>query len=201
MLQKFRSLIILNYILLNMIKNKSSKKILAKLNRAWLIQWTFMSDNENERLKKIGINEKIIGVVSARKKFDEIYDITLNIYAQSKARFSEKISFAHYLNGKENKERFCKLNGPIYTHYTSAVYDNLVKYYSTNSKKHNQLKEKWKNYSEFICIGYNPGLLTEKVYNIKVYESNNNEIIEYDKKLTTGKLKKKKYEFRKNCRF
>jgi len=178
-------------------QKKVSEEISIELDKAWLVQWTFMSEQEEQKLKESGIDEKIIGIINSRKSFKKIYDLAIDIYAQNRATFLEKVSFMHYAKGEKNKKRFCKLSGPINTHYKSAVYQKII---SLDDPKlvDTKLLKKWERHSEYVTIGYNPGLLIEKVYNIKVYEKNNGpEIIEYDKKLANGKLKRKKYEFKK----
>ncbi len=179
------------------------KELLIDINQVWLVQWTFMSEKEDEDLRKFGINEKIVDVVSVRRSFDDIINMARDIYARNQATFSEKVDFAHYVNGVTHKEKFCELSGPISTHYKSTAYRNLMNCSDITSKECTEFLEEWKKHSEYVQIGYNPGLKIEKVYNLKVFNLKmhkddwGHEIVEWNKKIISGGFKKERYEFDK----
>ena len=51
-------------------------KKLGEMKKAWLVRWGCHAQNEDECLKRLGIEEKIVDVISIRKDFDkQIVDI------------------------------------------------------------------------------------------------------------------------------
>jgi hypothetical protein len=180
-------------------KNNWPIKKLDEMKKAWIVHWGFHSQDENKSLKKIGIENKIIDIISVRKKFDEIVDIAKEIYMREMLSISEKIYIANYNRGKERRVNFLK-NIPIFTHYKSKLYKDLIKETENNiqSKKASELREKWSKYTEYIIIGHNPYLKICKVFNLVVSEDEQGcEILEWDYKMRNGNTKHIKYEIKK----
>ena len=175
-------------------------KKLGKMKKAWLVQWGFHAQNEDERLKQSGIKEKIIDVISIRKDFNKIAEVAKEIYKREMLSFSEKIYLENYSLGEKRKKEFFGGSVPIFTHYQSDVYRNLMK--TINEKglddlKVKDLSNKWSKYPQYIIIGHNPYLKIIKVFNLSISkDKNGNEIMEWDRPLVNGSFKREKYEYK-----
>lgn len=176
-------------------------KKLGTMKKAWLVQWGCHAQNEDECLKRSGIKEKIVDVISVRKDFDKyIAEIARDIYKGEMLSFSEKIHLSDYTKGEKRKKEFFGGSIPVFTHYQSDVYRNLMR--TINDKgfdnpKVKELSDKWSKYPQYIIVGHNPYLEIVKVFNLSVFEDENgNEVMEWDRPLANGNLKKEKYEFK-----
>jgi len=182
-------------------KQYSTRKI-GIMKKAWLVQWGCHGQNEDECLKQSGISEKIIDVITARKDFDKIVEVAKDIYKSERLSFSEKIFLSNYLLGEKRKKEFFGGSTPVFTHYQSDLYRNLMKAINDkglNSQKVKDLSIKWSNYPQYVIVGHNPYLEIIKVFNLSVYEDKDGgEIIEWNRPLANGTLKREKYEFNKN---
>lgn len=177
-------------------------KKLGAMKKAWLVQWGCHTQNEDECLKQSGIDKKVIDIISVRKDFDkQIIEIAKDIYKREMLSFSEKISLSNYSNGEKRSKEFFGGTIPVFTHYQSGLYRNLMKTINEkglDDKKVKELFEKWSKYSQYITVGYNPYLEIRKIFNLFVYQSDNgNEVIEWDCQLADGSLKREKYECKK----
>ena len=170
------------------------------MKKVWLVRWGFHDQNEDECLKRLGIKEKVVDVISVRKSFSYITEIAKDIYKRERLSFSEKISLSNYSNSEKVKREFFSGAVPVFTHYTSDLYRDFVK--ATNEKGLNnaevkELLDKWSKGPEYITVGHNPYLEIIKVYNLSLYQINNgNEVIEWDCPLTDGSFEREKYEFK-----
>lgn len=173
-------------------------KKLSEMKKAWLVQWGCHGLNEDEYLKRAGIKEKIIDVISIRKDFDNIVEIAKDIYKREILSFSEKIYLSNYSLAKKRRKEFFGVSVPVFTHYQSDLYRNLIKATNDNglgSAKTKEFHGKWIRYPNYILVGHNPYLEIIKVFNLRVYESKDgNEILEWDRPLADGSLKREKYE-------
>ncbi len=181
--------------------NNQTKK-LGETKKAWLVRWGCYDQNEDECLKRSGINEKVVDVICVRKDFDKyIVEIAKDIYKREMLSFSEKISLSNYSNGEKRRKEFFGGAVPVFTHYQSDLYRNLMKAINENGlddKKVKNLSEKWSKYPQYITVGHNPYLEIIKVFNLSVSKSDNgNEVIEWDCPLADGSLKREKYECKK----
>ncbi len=173
-----------------MLKKFGAKKI-------WLVLWGCHTQNEDACLKQSGIKKKLIDVISIRKDFDVITEIAIDIYMREILSFSEKVYLSNYTKGARRKKEFFGGSVPVFTHYQSDLYRELIKDSGLNSKKSEELRKKWIKQPEYIVVGHNPYLEIVKVFNFLVYESENgNEIIEWNRPLVDGRFKKEKYEFK-----
>lgn len=177
-------------------KNNSQNKTKC-LKSAWLIQWECHGQNENKCLKQFGIKEKIVDILSTRKDFDKVVEIAKDIYRKERASLSEKIYFAAYKNGWECEKEFFNMV-PLFTHYQCGLYRNLIRSIEENgleNEKTRKLQEKWVKYPQYVVIGHNPYLEIIKVFNLSVQSNNlTKEILEWDRPLADGSLKREKYE-------
>ncbi len=169
---------------------------------AWLVQWGCHAQNENDCLKRSGIDEKVIDIISARKDFvKQIIETAKDIYRQKILSFSEKVYLSNYSLGEKRKREFFGGSVPVFTHYQSDLYRKLMRAISDkglNDKEVMELSEKWSKYPQYITVGHNPYLEIRKVFNLSVYRNNNgNEVIEWDYQLADGNTKKEKYECKK----
>ncbi|MCX6813507.1 MAG: hypothetical protein NTV77_03480 [Candidatus Azambacteria bacterium] len=61
-----------------------------------------------------------------------------------------------------------------------------------------ELFSRWSKSPQYIIVGHNPYLEIIKVFNLSVYEDKNgSEVIEWDRPLANGDLKREKYEHNK----
>lgn len=177
-------------------------KKLGEMKKAWLVQWGCHAQNEDECLKRSGIKEKIVDVISIRKDFDkQIVDIAKDIYKREMLSFSEKISLSNYSNGEKWRKEFFGEVVPVFTHYQSNLYRNLMKATQEKGLEHQDTKrllDQWRKYPIYITIGHNPYLEISKIFNMSVSKNDNgNEVIEWDCPLADGSSKREKYEFKK----
>ena len=178
---------------------RSTKK-LGEMKMAWLVRWGCHSQDEDECLRRSEIKQKIVDVISVRKDFDKhIVEIARDIYKQKMLSFSEKVSLSNYSNGEKQKKEFSGGTVPIFTHYQSDLYRNLMK--ATQEKglddiETKKLLEQWSKYPQYITVGHNPYLEIRKVFNLSVYRDGN-EVIEWDFPLADGSFKREKYECKK----
>jgi len=182
-------------------KNQYLKKI-GIMKKAWLVQWGYHAQNENEYLKQSGIEEKVIDVISVRKDFDkQIIEIAKDIYKRKMLSFSEKIYLENYSMGKKRKKDFFSGSIPVFTHYQSGLYRNLMRTINDKglgSPRVKALSDKWSKYPQYIIVGHNPYLEIIKVFNLSISEDKNgNEIMEWDRPLANGSLKREKYEYKR----
>ncbi|MBL7155069.1 MAG: hypothetical protein ISS88_01000 [Candidatus Portnoybacteria bacterium] len=180
--------------------HRATKK-LAGMKIAWLVQWGCHTQNENKCLKRSGIKKKIVDVISIRKDFKDIIEMAKDIYKREILSFSEKVYLSNYSLGGKRKKEFFGGQVPVFTHYQSDLYRNLMK--TINEKgledpKAKDLSNKWSKYPQYIMVGHNPYLEIIKVFNLSVYEDKNgNEIMEWDYPLANGNLKREKHECKK----
>ncbi len=178
-----------------------STKKLEEMKKAWLVQWGFHSQNEGECLKRAGINEKVIDIISARKDFDQIIEIAKDIYKSERCSFSEKIYLSSYSNGEKRKREFFSGAVPVFTHYQSDLYRNLNKVMSEkglDNPEFKELSEKWGKSPQYITVGHNPYLEIRKIFNLSLYNKDNgNEVMEWDYPLADGSFKREQYECKK----
>ena len=183
-------------------ENQYLTKKLGTMKKAWLVQWGFHAQNEDECLKRSGIKNKVIDIISIRKDFDkQIIKIAKDIYKRKMLSFSEKIYLENYSMGEKRKKEFFSKSTPVFTHYQSGLYRNLMRTINDKglgSPRVKALVDKWSKYPQCIIVGHNPYLEIIKVFNLSVSENENgNEIMEWDRPLVNGSLKREKYEHKK----
>ena len=124
-----------------------------------------------------------------------------DIYKRNRLSFSEKIYLSNYSLGKKRKKEFYGNNVPVFTHYQSDIYRDLMKNIQLNGlddPKTKKLSEKLSQYPQYIIVGHNPHLEIWKVFNVSVGRNNKGyEVIEWDCPLADGSLRKEKYEVEK----
>jgi len=168
---------------------------------AWLVQWGYHRQDESECLKRSDIDEKIVDIISVRKDFDKIVEIAKDFYKRKILSFSEKIYLENYSLGEKRKKEFFGDQTPVFTHYQSDLYRNLMK--AVNNEGFDSLRvkalfNKWSKYPQYIIVGHNPYLEIIKIFNLSISEDKNgNEIIEWDRLLANGNFKREKYECKK----
>lgn len=182
--------------------NDLAKKGSNKIRIAWLVQWGCHAQNEDDCLKRSGIDEKVIDIISARKDFDkQIIETAEDIYRQKILSFSEKIYLSNYSLGEKRRREFFGGLVPVFTHYQSDLYRKLMRAISDKGLKDKEvveLSEKWSKYPQYITVGHNPYLEIIKVFNLVVYEnSGGKEVVEWDRPLADSSFKREKYEFKK----
>ena len=88
-------------------KTNLQTKKLGEMKKAWLVRWGCYSQNKDECLKRSGIEEKIVDVISIRKDFDkQIIEMAKDIYRREMLSFSEKIYLSNYSNGEKRRREF-----------------------------------------------------------------------------------------------
>ncbi len=182
--------------------NDLAKEGSNKMRIAWLVQWGCHAQNEAECLKRSGIKEKVVDVISVRKDFDkQIIDIAKDIYKRGAFSFSEKVYLSNYSLGEKRKKEFFGGRIPVFTHYQSDLYRNLMRATQEKGLDHEEtrkLSDQWGQSPQYITVGHNPYLEIIKVFNLSVYEDKSgNEIIEWERPLANGNLQREKYEFKK----
>lgn len=176
-------------------------KKLGEMKKAWIVQWGYYAQNEEECLRRLGIKKKIVDVISIRRCFDkQIIEIAKDIYKREILSFSEKIYLSNYSKGEKRKKEFFGGTVPIFTHYNSNLYRNLMETINEqglDSKEVKELSDKWNKYPRYIIVGHNPYLKIKEVLNLVLYEDDNGrEILEWVLPLPGGNRKKEKYEFK-----
>jgi len=162
----------------------------SKLKEAWLMTWKFNAQNENSELKKNGIEDKIIDIISAYKDFDYIIEYTKSVYKLLVADYNTKISLAQRGKNRMKDEDFF-ISQPILNSYHSEIYQELVKSQKKDgSKQYKKNIEKWKKYPTYINIGHNPSIYTRKVFNLS-YDGEN---IKWEELTVNSELKKFSYK-------
>jgi len=177
-------------------------KKLGEMKIAWLVQWGCYGQDEDECLRQSGISEKIIDIISARKDFDkQIIEIAKDIYKRERLSFAEKIFLSNYSLGEKRKKEFFGRSTPVFTHYQSDLYRNLIKAINEeglNSPRVKDLSDKWSKHPQYIIVGHNPYLEIIKVFNLSVYEDKDGGgVIEWDRPLASGSFKREKYDHKK----
>ena len=177
-------------------------KKLGEMKKVWLVQWGCHAQNEDECLKRSGIKEKIVDVISMRKEFDKhIVEIAKDIYKREMLSFSEKIYLSNYSVGEKRRKKFFGGQVPVFTHYQSDLYRNLMKTINEkglDSPEIKDLSNKWSKHPQYITIGHNPYLEVIRVFNLSAHEDKDgSEVIEWDRPLADGSLKREKYEGKK----
>ncbi|MGB7290554.1 MAG: hypothetical protein WBD99_00070 [Thermodesulfobacteriota bacterium] len=165
-----------------------------KLAKAWLVRWESNSKNEERLFEWCGIKNKVIDILSVRKNFDFIEKYAKDIYRIFRLSLSEKAFLANYAKGKQNEKKFFDVSVPVYTHYQSTLYGDLTSCIKRKGPDHEdckRLSEKWKNYPEYITVGYNPCVDIRKVSDLVIYEdTNGNEVLECYEMVANGTKKK-----------
>ena len=173
------------------------------MKKAWLVRWGYHAQNETKLLKELGIKEKIIDVLSIRKKFNQIVEIAKDIYIRDILSFSEKVYLSNYILGEKRREELFKCSVPVFTHYHSNLYKKLCKklekaFSENNRIEIKKLQNKIRKCPEYITVGHNPYLEISKVFNLTVYFNNSdNEVIEWDTLLSNGDFERENYERRR----
>lgn len=170
------------------------------MKKAWLVRCGFRDQNEDECLKRLGIKEKIIDVISIRKDFCHITEIAKDVYIRQRLSVSEKIYLSNYAKGKKRKEELFSRQVPISTHYHSVTYRNFVRALEEGrSDDVKRLLDQLSKLPQYITVGHNPYLEIIKVFNLSVFEEDEDgrEIIEWDCLLTDGILERERYERKK----
>lgn len=177
-----------------------STKKLGGMKKAWLVRWGCYGQNENRCLRRVGIKEKIVDVISVRKTFKQIMDIAKEIYCREQLSISEKIFLENYSNGKKRKKDFFQRT-PIFTNYTTNAYWDFMKSFRENGMNHpttNKFFSQWRKHPIHISIGINPTLEVKLIFNLVVYQNKDDiETIEWDEQLVDGTCKKERYEYKK----
>ncbi len=172
-------------------KNIRQNKKLGEMKTAWLVQWGCHDQNK----------EKVIDVISARNDFDKVVEIAKDIYRKERLSLSEKVYLAGYKNGREREKEFFSVRVPIFTHYQSDLYRNLMKSIDEKGLTSKETQKPWgvyEKYPQYVSIGHNPYLEIVKVFNLSVCgHDGGNEILEWDRPLVDGSFKKEKYECKK----
>lgn len=170
------------------------KNKIITLKKVWLIKWGFHSNNEDVRLADFGINNKFIDIVSVRVKLEDVMEYVKDIYKIFHLSFSEKADLCLYNNGRKNRYKMFSGSVPVHTSFNSELYKNLIMVLETkgvDNKEYENLSKEWAKYPEYVIVGHNPYIEAWKVFNFTIYENENgNEILEWERKLITGEIKK-----------
>jgi hypothetical protein len=116
-------------------------------------------------------NEQVVDILSARKKFEQVYEYAIELYRFSHLGFEEKISIAHYAQGKKLREEIFKTSVPVSTNYMTDLYRDLIRCTSEqgiNTDACKDLLEKWGKYPEYITLGHNPTIDIRKGFDIHI---------------------------------
>ncbi len=176
-------------------KNQVSKPI---VQGAWLITWSFRPnkyeelriEDENQKLKEIGIDNKIIDVVKSQVQHDYVRDHVERIYKMFCFSCSEKIYWAKGTSQKKDSIG-CELYDTFLFAKEYREFNNLIN--PTIIERKNAL-EKWKKTkakkSEFIRIGRNLHIHARRVRDLRIFKDNDGkEIIKWKEYLKDGELK------------
>ena len=177
------------------------KEELETMKQAWLVRWGFHAEKEDECLKRAGIDDKIVDVLSVRKNFSDIIEIAKDIYKRKMFSFSQKAYLSNYSRGKQRGKEFFGVSTPVFTSYNSDVYQNFRKALNEgrDDTEIRELRNKVIKYPRCVIVGYNPQLEIIKVFNLSIYQgAYGNEIIEWDEPLTDGSFRREKYELKNN---
>ncbi|WKZ24585.1 MAG: hypothetical protein QY321_03130 [Patescibacteria group bacterium] len=179
-------------------KANCQTKKLEEMSVAWLVQWGFHAEDEDEQLKRLGIKRRVIDVISVRKKFKDIIEIAKNIYKMEVCSFSEKIFLSHYNLERKREGELFGGSVPLLTHFQSDLYRKLgsvIDQQGLESIEAQKLRDKWKKYPQYVIVGHNPYLEISEVYNLSLYrKENGSEILEWDRQLINGETRREKYE-------
>lgn len=172
-------------------------KKLGEMKKAWLAQWNFYAENEDERLLQCGIKNKIADVISVRRTFEQVKDIAKDIYRRERSPFSEKVYLANYSKGKQRLRDFFEFT-PLFTHCSTDAYINYMRSFRENgmdSPRTQKLYEQFRKLPIHVSIGHNPSLEIRLVSNLVVKEDEGGrEILEWDDPLVDGTYKRERYE-------
>lgn len=176
---------------------KKAAKYKEKLKKAWLIRWGFHGANEDESLRRVGIENKIIDILNSRKTFDDVLEYTKNLYRVYELSLQEKIYLEHYTFGKKRKKDLFKGSVPVFTSYQSDLYRDMMECFrkkGLHSEEYENLLKEWVNYPQYVLVGHNPYLEAKKVYNLGLIKNKDGEAtLEWEESLVNGKRNLEKY--------
>jgi hypothetical protein len=170
-----------------------------EMNKAWLVMWHVHGRNEKDFLEQLGIKQKIIDIISVRRRFEDMIETAQDIYKQYTFSVGEKMYLAHYTKGNARQKKFFGKAVPFYTSYTSNLYKELAKSMQNNGVEHaetRRLSKKWSKYPQYVIVGHNPSIEIYKVSNLQLNKRyDGTKYLEWDHPLVNGAFKKKYYEY------
>lgn len=175
---------------------KEELKQIYNLKSVWLITWEHnlsYGEDEEEKLRECGIQNKIVDLVDSRWTFDRVLEHTKSLYKTFMAGYRDKISL---LKDKEVRVSFFQ-NAPLRTCYQDELYKELLDIQNKEgieSEKFRKVLERWGNYPQYIWIGHNPGIFTRKVKNVKADSEHGKERLQWEELTIQGEWRKKSYE-------
>ncbi len=137
--------------------------------------------------------DKVIEILSGRFNFDFIYEKAHDVYCLLHLSVSQKFALAHYSLGGRRRMDFFKSSIPVFTHYTTDLYREMMlrgRDYCFDDSRYVELLEKWKKHPEYVVIGCNPKLEVKKVFDLEVKNEDGQESLSYVELLPSGERRK-----------
>lgn len=169
-----------------------ARKPNAVFSKAWVIQWQFFGSDADVQLERHGIKDRVVEILNTRKDFDEIREYVENLYRLFLLSFSEKAFIENYRFSRKNRKQMFGTQVPVFTHFQSDLYRNMMQCFrdkGMNDPDYHRLWEEWKKYPSYITVGHNPALEARKIYDLKIFSNNGEEILEWDEPLASGERK------------
>lgn len=139
------------------------------LKQAWIARWVGFGDPE-QVLKKNNLKDTVFDFLSARHDFDTyIIPYAENIYRLRFLSLTERFALAHYNHRQASRHMFGTAV-PVMTYRSGGPYRELQQCFETGdqSVRCKELKQKWKNYPQYVIVGHNPAVEVVKVFNFRI---------------------------------
>lgn len=137
-------------------KYRTKQNILPK---AWLVSWVAFGDEERI-FKRHGIKNRVIDVLGARVRHNDLRDVVGEYYIQNVLTLTERLPFQHYTQGGERKQSVLR-STPSFSSYGSQEYKNVME----DSTAEN--REAWVKYPKYYRIGHEPMIEIREVHDFE----------------------------------
>lgn len=160
-----------------------------KFGKAWIIRWRFYGMDEKKQLEKLGIKNAIVDFLNSRKTFEFVEEYVKTLYRLQMLSFSERAYLEDYKRGEKNKSELFGKSIPIFTHYQTPVYRDLMRCTQEKGLDDSEcraLVEKLAAIPPYISVGHNPSLEGKQVRNLRVFKDGWTNVLEWDETLGNG---------------
>lgn len=137
----------------------------------------------------------LIDILSARKTFDDVLEYAKELYRATRMNFTEKALLAHYNSGSTVRDA-AFANLPIETHYTSALYKQLMEseadIHRIGGLAHELLAKRFANGPQYVIVGTEPTIEIRRVLNLHVETGEDGaEMVSWHEPTAEGDTRKK----------
>jgi hypothetical protein len=123
-------------------------------------------------------------ILTARKTFDDVVEYAKELYLSTRMNFAEKALLAHYNSGSTVRDAVFA-NLPVETHYTSALYKQLMESEADIDRigglAHERLAKQFANGPQYVIVGVEPTIEIRRVTELHVETSDDgSEIVSWE---------------------